>query len=128
MALSKEKIAALVKKAFTTVGTTGPDALGVTFTYTYRTSGVYDTETGVMGFTDVVVTDVPGILVNLKRQEVDYFPADIKTLKLLVAGPDLPTPPSLEDFVTFAGGARWNVKRTKDVPGNVLWTLFLQEA
>jgi hypothetical protein len=121
MAISKAKINTLVKKAFNSLGD-----IPLAITYTYVTPGTYDPLTDTLTSSTVVVTDVPAVNVKLKEQEMDWFPTDINTQKLLIAAVDLPNPPSASDYVTIAS-VRWEVKRVSRVPGDSLYILYIQE-
>lgn len=121
MAISRAKINSLVKKAFTALGD-----IPLSITYTYVTPGAYDPLTDTLTTTTVVVNNVKAVNVALKEQEMDWFPADINTQKLLIAAVDLPSTPTASDFVLI-GGVRWEVRRVNRVPGESLYTLFIQE-
>lgn len=121
MALSKAKINTLVKKVFTSLGD-----LPISVDYTYVVPGTYDPATDTMQNTGTTITGVPAVNVKLKEQELDWFPAEINTQKLLIAANDLTDPPSAQDYVTI-DSVRWEVKRVSRVPGDSLWIIFIQE-
>ena len=75
------------------------------------------------------ITEYPLLtaVVGLSDAEVDYWPADIVTQKILIAANDLPIVPEVTDNVTI-NGLRWEVKRVKTTPGGSLYVVFIQEA
>ena len=121
MGLSRAKINNLVKKAFTSLGD-----IPLTITYTYVTPGAYDPLTDTVTNATTVVSNLSAVNTKLKEQEMDWFPTDINTQKLLIAAIDMPSTPSASDYVTIAG-VRWEVKRVGRVPGDSLYILYIQE-
>lgn len=121
MAISKAKINTLVKKAMNALGD-----LPVAINYTYVVPGAYDVAADTITNSLLVVSGVPAVNVKLKEQELDWFPADINTQKLLIAAVDLPSPPQSSDYVTI-GTVKWEVKRVSRVPGDSLYIIFIQE-
>jgi uncharacterized cysteine cluster protein YcgN (CxxCxxCC family) len=121
MALSKAFLNQQVEKAFGQMGD-----VRLTVTYTRVTSGAYDPATdSIINVTEnVVVENCVGVRPNTR--EVEWFPADATTLKLLIAGTALPFAPTTEDYVTI-NGARWEVRRVSSVPGNSLWMVYIVE-
>jgi len=108
---------------------TGMKAVGdvrVFITYTSVTLGSYDPETDTTAETVVNYTNVPAVNAKLVEREVEWFPADVITQKLLIAALDLPVVPKADDTVTIDGSV-WQVKRVNRVPGDSLWVVFVQE-
>ena len=121
MGLSRARINGLVKKAFTALGD-----VPITLTYTFVVPGVYDPATDAITSTNTVVTNVPAVPTKLKSNEVDWFPADVNTQRLLIAAVDLPSAPTTSDYVTI-DDVVWSVRRITQVPGNSLYIIFVQE-
>lgn len=102
------------------------DDIRTTMTYRRVTLGAYDATTDTRAETVTDYTLVTA-LVGLSDQEVDYWPADIVTQKILIASNDLPVVPQVTDYVLI-NGIRWEVKRVKTAPGGSLFVVFIQEA
>jgi hypothetical protein len=116
----RDKVAKSVQKALQSVGD-----LADTVTYVSVTLGVYDPATDTQVRT-TVAHPVTAAQVALTEAEVDYFAGNRNTVKLLIAGLDLPTQVQPEDYVMI-GSVRWEIKRIKGVPGKSLHIIFLQE-
>lgn len=117
----KDKVAKQVQKALQTVGD-----LALTLTYVYVTVGAYDASTDTLSSTTLSYPDVTAVSVSLTEAEVDYFPGNRNTQKLLIAALDIGAPPKVEDYVLIEG-TKWEVKRVKNVPGKSLYIIFVQE-
>lgn len=115
------RIIAGVKKAIALA-----DDVRATMTYTRVVLGVYDpvTDTRTNTTTNYTLTTA---LVGLSNMEVDYWPADIVTQKIIIASADLPITPQVTDYVTI-NAIRWEVKRVKSAPGGSLFVVYIQEA
>lgn len=117
--------AAQIKKLVqTAIAKTGD--LAESITYVSVSPGSYNPTTDTMGGTDTSYAGVPCILTNLNETESDWFLPDQVTQKLIVAALDLPVTPKRADYVLI-GGARWEVKRVKGVPGKSVWLIYIQE-
>jgi hypothetical protein len=103
---------------------TGDLALGVD--YTRVVPGAYDPTTDSTTNVTTTFSDVPAVNVRLTEREVEWFPADVVTQKLLIAAADLSIVPSVNDIVTI-DGAVWQVQKVNRVPGDSLWIVFIQE-
>lgn len=126
-------IAALVKTAFTTVGSSVD---GVVRTVTYRAAGaqVYNPTTGANAttFTDF---PVPAIFVGYSRKEkeTDFQNSRRQTIefgdqKVLIAYSDLPLSPSMED-VFLDGTSTWRViNHSLDPTGKGLHTFQVRQS
>lgn len=117
----KDKIAKQVQKALQTVGD-----LAITLTYVYVTVGSYDVATDTQTTTTLSYPGVTAVSVALTEAEVDYFPGNRNTQKLLIAALDIGAQPKSEDYVLI-DGVKWEVKRVKNVPGKSLYIIFVQE-
>lgn len=114
-------VIAQVRKAFQTVGD-----LKQTVSYTRVVPGIYDPATDTTSDT-VTTTEIEVIPVALTDKELEWFPSvESATQKLLIKAEDLTAVPTLSDYVTI-DGVKWEVKRTKQVPGGALYTVFIQE-
>lgn len=100
--------------------------LSLAVTYTRVVPGTYDPTTDSTTNTTTVYDNVPVVNVRLSEREVEWFPADVVTQKLLIAALDLPITPSVNDIVTI-DGAVWQVQKVNRVPGDSLWIVFIQE-
>lgn len=102
------------------------DDVRTTMTYTRVVLGTYDPATDARANTTTNYTLVTA-LVGLSDMEVDYWPADIVTQKVLIASDDLPIVPQVHDYITI-NGIRWEIKRIKTAPGGSLFVVYIQEA
>ena len=94
-------------------------------TYVSVTTGTYDPATNTRTET-LVSKDIKVFNVALTQTEVDYFPADRDTQKLIIVGTDISFIPKVTDRVTI-DTVRWEVKRVKRVPGDGIFIVFIQE-
>lgn len=117
----KSKLKALAQKAMIATGD-----LRTSITYSRVTLGAYDPATDVRAET-VSTTTLLAVLTNISDMEVDYFPTDIVTQKVIIAGSDLPIVPEVTDYITI-GAVRWEVKRVKRIPGDSIYIVYIQEA
>lgn len=124
MASLNDRLKVQVKKVFAKALKDGFAELVV---YNAVTVGAYDTATDTRTVTTETVENLPAVPVGLSKQEVDYFPANRRTVKLLISALDLGTLVPKETDYVLISGTRWDVKRVKEVPGMSLWTLYLQE-
>ena len=100
--------------------------LSIAVTYTRVVPGAYDSATDSTTNTTTTYNNVPVVNVRLSEREVEWFPADVVTQKLLIAAADLAIVPSVNDIVTI-DGAVWQVQKVGRVPGDSLWIVFIQE-
>lgn len=121
MAALKDKVAKQVQKALQTVGD-----LAVSLTYVSVTVGAYDVASDVLSTTTLSYPNVTAVSGALTEAEVDYFPGNRNTQKLLIAALDLEVEPKTEDYVLI-DAVKWEVKRVKSVPGKSLYIVFVQE-
>lgn len=115
------RIKAAVKQAIALA-----DDVRSTMTYSRVVLGAYDPVTDARTNTTTNYTLVTA-LVGLSDMEVDYWPADIVTQKVLIASEDLPITPQVTDYITI-NAIRWEVKRVKTAPGGSLFVVYIQEA
>lgn len=121
MGVSREKIAAMVTKAFTKLGN-----IRTTVTFNRIVPGEYDPATGAVSDTTVSTTVRNALLTNVSSSEAGWFPADRNTQKLLIAPSALPVRPTTTDTVTIAG-VTWEIVKVRPVTGDSLWTVFIME-
>lgn len=121
MALSKAKINKIVQKAISTLGD-----LPLSITYVSCVTGAYDPDTNIRSVTETEYANIPAVQTGLSKSEADWFPAERNTQKLLIASLDLPVAPSTEDHVLI-DAVQWSVKRVKNVPGQSLRIIYIQE-
>lgn len=117
----KGKVKSLAAKAMGIIGD-----LKETVTYSRVTLGAYDAVTDTRA-TTTNDTVLGAVITNLSDMEVDYFPSDIVTMKVIIAAIDLPLVPEVTDYVTISG-VRWEVKRVKRVPGDSIFIVYVQGA
>jgi hypothetical protein len=116
----RDKIAGLVQKAFQKLGD-----LPTEITYTRVQPGVYDPDTDTTADTTASYV-IKAPLVGLTEAEQDWWPADLITQKVLIAGRDLPIVPQADDRIIISG-VTWSVRKVRQVPGQSLYIVFIQE-
>lgn len=122
MPISSAKVAKAIQKGMAKFAN-----LRIVLDYVSATPGTYDPDLDTVTTLTETVADVFAMAVKLKDQEIDWFPADIITQKLLIPSLDLPgVTPDVNDYVLISG-TRWNVKRVSRLPGDPLWVIFVQE-
>lgn len=121
MAVSAAKVKKLVAKGFGKLGT-----LRTTLTYNRLTSGAYDPAAGAVALSTVSTTITNAIVVGTTAAEQEWFPAERRTQKVLIPSLNLPIPPTTSDTITIDSVA-WEIIKTKEVPGDSLWIIFIME-
>ncbi len=102
------------------------DDLSKSVAYVRVTPGGYNPETNALTTVETTTPIEYCVTVNLSEAEVDYFPANRNTQKLLIAAVDLAFIPAVNDYVLI-DTVKWEVKRVKRVPGDSLFIIFVQE-
>jgi hypothetical protein len=115
-------IDSLVTTAFNIAGD-----LRVSVDYHQVTVNSYDPVTDTNSTTEVVTSGILAVLVGRRDSENDFIDGDVNAQKLLMPASALPTNfvPNSEDFLMI-GGDKWEIMRSKRVPGDSLHTLFIR--
>lgn len=115
------KIKSLVKKAMVIL-----DDLAVSITYTRVVVGAYNAATDGQTVTNTVLTNVKAVALSLTEEDLEWWPANMKGRKFLVAYNDLPITPTDDDYITY-NGKDWQIYKTKAVPGESLHIFWVRE-
>lgn len=94
--------------------------------YVSVTPGNYVPADDEVASVEVTYNNVPVIVVGLNEEESAWFIPDAITQKLIIAALDLPVKPDRPDYVEI-NGVRWEVKKVKGVPGELVWRVYIQE-
>lgn len=88
--------------------------------------GVYDAETDTTSH--VYVDDGPHTSVAAKPtiEDMDALGIEASSTKLLVPGLKMIADPDVADHVEI-NGVRWEIVKTKGVPGKAVWIVFIRQ-
>ena len=89
-------------------------------------SDSYDATAGLPTVTPTSYTNVPAAPCRLTDEEMEWFPANKETQKILIAYLDLPIVPVASDYVTM-DGVRWSVIKVRHWPAKAGFAIFLQK-
>lgn len=114
------KVKKLVQQAIKKV-----DDLASRVTYVSVSVGSYTVATDAVAKTETTYANVPCVQTKLVEDDLEWFPANMKGQKLLIAYNDLPIVVTDDDYVLI-GGVKWEIVKIREVPGNSLWILFVK--
>lgn len=105
-----------------------PESGGVlkAITYTRVVVGAYDAETDTQAESETSYS-LNAFVYNLTDTELDWFPGELNMQKMIASSIDLPVVPNSPDTVTI-DGVVWEVHRTKRLPGDPAYIVFLRRA
>ena len=112
-------------KKFVTMAFDQVGDLKDTVEYHHVVAGGVDPVTDTQMNTETVETFLC-VKAKLSDQELDYFPGPLITERLFIPWNVFTGEPKEPDYVMIEG-VRWEVRRSRGVPGNSLWIVYIQQ-
>jgi|GEM_PF-3022067 hypothetical protein len=87
----------------------------------------YNPTTGAITSPGTTYPDIPMIFTSYKRIEIDGQAIRAEDQKVILANPDLPTVPTINDTITKADGSLWTVIAIATDPADAAWVLQIRK-